>query len=93
MSDKDRDPQKKITYRLETKQRGDLRAKKAQIDVRFVQVAIPCPELNWFFHEVIGVPYRWGGREGWSMDDWRAYVQHEELERPIIIGHNPDEGE
>lgn len=80
MSDKHRDPEKKKTFRLEMKRLEDLRPKAAQIDVQLVQVAIPCPELNWFFHEVIGVPYRWGGREGWSMEDWRAYAHRKELE-------------
>ena len=80
MSDKQPDAEKKTTYMLEMSRREDLRPKAAQIDVQLVQVEIPYPELNWFFHEVIGVPYRWGGREGWSMADWRAYAHRKELE-------------
>jgi GNAT superfamily N-acetyltransferase len=40
----------------------------------------PCPELNKFLHTLIGYPYRWGGREEWSSDDWTAYAGRDALQ-------------
>jgi GNAT superfamily N-acetyltransferase len=40
----------------------------------------PCPEFNKFLHTVVGYPYRWGGREDWTSEDWVAHAQDENLQ-------------
>ncbi|MCA9218166.1 MAG: GNAT family N-acetyltransferase [Planctomycetales bacterium] len=44
------------------------------------RVGIPSAEYNWFFHDVIGSKYNWGGRHGWQLEDWQAFVDRADLE-------------
>lgn len=71
----------KTTYTLEMLDPGDLRPKYVDFpDLRIERMKIRCPEFNKFLHTVIGYEYRWGGRTGWSKDDWYNYVNRDRLE-------------
>jgi len=71
----------KTSYRLEMRKREDLRPKIGNIQgFRIEKMEIPCPELNKFFHTVVGYEYLWGGRSDWGQDEWYDYVNRDELE-------------
>ena len=70
----------KTTYWLEMTSRDQLRGKPAAAELDVRQVAIPCPELNWFLHQTVGVEFRWGGRDDWDQQAWTRYVDRPELE-------------
>lgn len=83
----------KTTYHLEMAQRDAFRpSKKTSVEFEVVQVEIPDPELIWFLHEAVGVPYRWGGRETWGRAQWAAYVDRPELETWIAYVHGTPAG-
>ncbi|NKB71512.1 MAG: GNAT family N-acetyltransferase [Candidatus Latescibacteria bacterium] len=71
----------KTTYRLEMASRDELRPPQQQptdLDIRRVEIA--CPEFNWFLHQLVGVEFRWGGRQHWGLQEWTQYVDRPELE-------------
>ena len=71
----------KMTYLLVMSERAEFRPKRpvhADLEVR--RVEIPCPEFNWFLDQVVGVDYRWGGRQVWDRQRWSEYVNRRELE-------------
>ena len=71
----------KTTYLLEMTEREAYRPPAPSSEaVEIRRVEEPCPELNWFLHELVGHPHRWGGREGWGRLDWEAYVSRPVLE-------------
>ena len=75
------DTQTKTTYTLEMLKPDDLRAKCADFpNLRIERMELKCPELNKFFHTMVGYNHRWGGRANWSKDDWYRYVNREGLE-------------
>ncbi len=50
------DEKEKVTYVLEMSSPADhVPARAAATEFEIVQVAVPCPEYNWFLHEAIGV--------------------------------------
>jgi GNAT superfamily N-acetyltransferase len=75
------EPEQKITWRMEMRDRAAFRPKYLdRPDVAVKQAAIPCPPLNRFFFAVVGMPHRWGGRHTWGDAEWTAYVDRPELE-------------
>lgn len=70
----------KTTYVLEMKSRDAFRPKLGPSELDIRRVEIPCPELNWFLHQAVGVDYRWGGRDGWDRDTWKRYVDRPEVQ-------------
>lgn len=61
--------------------RKELRPSERSADgLEIKQVEIACPELNWFLHQVVGIEFRWGGRQEWGRDEWAEYVDRPELE-------------
>ncbi len=74
-------PETKIVCELEMASPDDFRpAAAAAVAFAVMRVEFPCPELNWFMHQLVGVDYRWGGRESWGRAEWTAYVDRPELE-------------
>lgn len=70
----------KTTYHLEMSSSSRLEPGRPTTELVVRRVEIPCPELNWFLHEMVGVEFRWGGREDWGRADWTEYVDRLELE-------------
>lgn len=71
----------KTTYYLEMTHPDDLRSKTVERPgLRVERMTTPCPEFNKFLHTVVGHPYRWGGRRGWTAGDWIAYICRDELQ-------------
>ena len=71
----------KTQYRLEMASSDDLRPKRTDVPgLEIRRVEVPTPELNWFLHQCVGQPHRWGGREDWGREDWSVYVDRHELE-------------
>lgn len=65
----------KVVWTFEMTEPGQLRAKYADLDgLEVKRVEIPSPAFSWFLHQVVGVDYRWGGREGWSEKEWTEHV-------------------
>ena len=73
--------QTKTTYYLEMLHPDDLRPKTVErLGLRVERMTTPCPEFNRFLHTVVGHPHRWGGRRGWTAEDWIAYVCRDALQ-------------
>jgi GNAT superfamily N-acetyltransferase len=71
----------KTTYTLEMRSPGDLRPVRASLPgLRIERMQISLPELNKFFHTVIGHAYRWSGRRDWTKEDWYAHANRDEME-------------
>ena len=71
----------KTTYHLEMSSRDELQPPApAAVEYEVIRVEIPCPELNWFLHDAVGVEFRWGGRGHWGREEWTEYVDRPELE-------------
>ncbi len=71
----------KITYTLEMESPEELRPKTDAIPgFRIERMETPCPELNKFFHTLVGYEYRWGGRASWGQQEWYAYANRGGLE-------------
>ena len=71
----------RTSYRLEMHTSSDLRPKlKVVPGFRIEKMEIPCPELNKFFHTVVGYEYLWGGRTEWGRKEWYDYVNRDQLE-------------
>lgn len=71
----------KITRTLEMAGREELRpSRKSALDVQVQQVEVPCPEFNWFLHQLVGAEFRWGGRDTWGRQEWMTFVSRPELE-------------
>lgn len=71
----------RTSYRLEMHSPEELRPKQHGVpDFRIEKMEIPFPELNKFFHTVVGYEYMWGGRSDWGRKEWYDYVNRDELE-------------
>lgn len=71
----------KTSYRLEMNRSQELRAVSREIEgLHIERMEIPCPELNKFFHTMVGYDYRWGGRTDWGRTEWYEYANRDELE-------------
>ena len=74
-------PPVKTTFEFEMNSPHDLSpVARPDSAVAIQKVGQPSAEYNWFFHHVIGTPYKWGGREGWTLNNWQTFVQRDELE-------------
>lgn len=74
-------PPVKTFFRLEMLDVADLKPKHSpSADVEIRKVGQPAPEYNWFFHEVIGARYNWGGRADWTLGDWQRFAERAVLE-------------
>ncbi len=71
----------RTSYRLEMQSPDELRAVRRDIPgLRIEKMETPCPELNKFFHTVVGYDYMWGGRTNWGKKQWYDYVIRDEVE-------------
>jgi GNAT superfamily N-acetyltransferase len=71
----------KTSYTLEMAHPDALRPTKVDLPgLRVERMVVPVPEFNRFLHLVVGARHRWGGREGWTEQEWRAYASRDELE-------------
>jgi ribosomal protein S18 acetylase RimI-like enzyme len=71
----------KTSYTLEMRHPDELRPKRVELPgLRVERMVVPVPEFNKFLHTVVGAHHRWGGRGGWSAEDWIAYASRDELE-------------
>lgn len=71
----------KTSYRLEMHNRQEFHPKTQDVPgLRIEKVEIPCPELNKFFHTLVGYDYQWGGRSDWGRNKWYDYADRDELE-------------
>ena len=74
-------PPVKTTFEFVMASASELRGVQSPSDdVVIRKVGRPSAEFNWFFHDVIGSRYNWGGREGWTLDDWKNFVDRDALE-------------
>ena len=68
------------TIALEMKSPADFRPKKTdRNDVRVVSVEIPSPSLNHYFFVNVGRPWKWYSRLSWTLSDWQAWVENENV--------------
>ena len=71
----------KTTTILEMRSPADLKPRRVdRPDLRVLRVVTPLPAFNKFLHTLVGARYRWGGREGWTEEDWIEYAQRETVE-------------
>ena len=81
----------KIRYLLEMADPGELHPvepgpRPLTIDL----VDPPCPEFNWFLHQWVGTPFRWGGRESWGAADWNAFAGDDNVQTWVAsLGRGP----
>ncbi|WNO59977.1 GNAT family N-acetyltransferase [Rheinheimera sp. MMS21-TC3] len=47
--------------------------------VQLVEAEIVCPELNQFFFRTVGGPWRWYSRLNWSYQQWRTYLEQQQV--------------
>ena len=72
---------KKTTYALEMTSPDQLSPKRVDLPgLRIERAEVPCAEFSKFLHTVVGHPWRWGGRQDWTREDWKAHVARDELE-------------
>ena len=58
----------------------DFRPKKvARNDVRVEKIEIPSPSLNHYFFVNVGRPWKWYSRLSWTLSDWQAWVESENV--------------
>lgn len=70
---------------LEMTSPGELRPKRSSLEgVTVKRVPQPLPELNRFFYQAVGANYGWFERLGWSLGEWREYVEQPELETYVL---------
>ena len=70
---------------LEMNSPAELRPKRATLEgVTVKRVAPPIPELNRFFYQAVGANYGWFERLGWSLAEWRAYVDQPQLDTYVL---------
>src|SRR5262249_12937545 len=68
-------------YHLEMTAPADLRSSAARAaGFRVERAGIPTPELNRFFYTAVGGDWYWIDRLGWTLEEWRAWVDRPELE-------------
>ena len=68
------------TIALEMKSPADFRPKKTdRNDVRVVSVEIPSASLNHYFFVNVGRPWKWYSRLSWTLSDWQAWVENENV--------------
>jgi len=81
----------KTSYTLEMLRPDELRPKLGTFaNLRIARMEVKCPEFNKFLHTMVGYPHRWGGRKGWSKDDWYRYVNRDEFETWVAyVGGTP----
>ncbi len=66
---------------LEMTSPADLRPSTARpAGFRVEWARIPAPELNRFFYTAVGGDWYWIDRLGWTLEQWRAWVDRPELE-------------
>ncbi len=69
------------TYYLEMTSLGDLRPSRRNIPELNVRPVTPAsPELNRFLYQAVGFDWHWIDRLGWTIDDWRNWAGHDDLE-------------
>lgn len=70
---------------LEMNSPGELRPKRSSLEgVTVKRVVPPIPELNRFFYQAVGGNYGWFERLGWSLSEWREYVESPEIETYVM---------
>ena len=70
---------------LEMRSPGELRAARDPgAGVRVERAEVPLPELNRFFYAEVGREHHWVDRAGWTIEQWRAYVERPELETWLV---------
>jgi hypothetical protein len=68
------------TIALEMQSSEDFRPKKIdREDVRVERIEIPTPSLNHYFFVNVGRPWKWHSRLSWTLSDWRAWVENENV--------------
>ena len=66
---------------LEMASPADLRPSPARAaGFRVERARIPAPEINRFFYTAVGGDWYWIDRLGWTLEQWRAWVDRPELE-------------
>lgn len=81
----------KIRYLLEMNEPDQLQPTNADRDLLTIKLVEPaCPEFSWFLHQWIGTPFRWGGRESWTADDWEAFATDPQVQTWVAsVGGGP----
>lgn len=75
------------TWHLDMKTPGQLRpARPPQHDATLMRAEIPCPELSRFLYSVVGADWCWTDRDAWTLDRWRAWVEHAETWVAYVSG-------
>jgi GNAT superfamily N-acetyltransferase len=68
------------TIALEMKSQNDFRPKTIdRKDVCVERIEIPTPSLNHYFFVNVGRPWKWYSRLGWTLSDWQAWVEKENV--------------
>jgi GNAT superfamily N-acetyltransferase len=68
------------TTSLEMLSQTDFRPKSIDREnVRVDKVEIPTPTLSHFFFVNVGRPWKWYSRLGWTLSDWRTWVEKENV--------------
>ena len=81
----------KIRYLLEMTEPAQLQPAAPDTDHLTVNlVKPPCPEFNWFLHQWIGTPFRWGGRESWTAAEWETFANDSRVQTWVAsVGGGP----
>ena len=65
---------------LEMTSPAELRPSPAPAGFEVERTSIPAPELNRFFYTAVGGDWYWIDRLGWTLEQWRAWVDRPDLE-------------
>jgi GNAT superfamily N-acetyltransferase len=72
---------------LDMKGPGQLRpAGPPRREATLTRAEIPCPELSRFLYQTVGADWHWTDRDPWTLDQWRAWVEHAETWVAYVSG-------
>ena len=74
-------------WSLEMRDPAELRAAVRQPGLEVRACELPQWELNRFLYQLVGAPWQWHAKLGWSDEQWRAWTENPDL-RTFIGWHS-----
>ena len=67
-------------WHLEMLHPEELCSKALPPKTQLIRQEIPLPTMNRFFYHEVGMLWHWTDRISWSEEQWRSWVEREELQ-------------
>ena len=81
------------TYYLEMKSLSEFKRKNSTVEgFEIIKCDIPLPEYNRFFYLTVGSPWQWIDKLSWSLEQWREYVERDDLHTWVGYLHGTPAG-